>query len=46
MEHTLSPLYQPEANTEVERINRTMGEALTKLVNKHPKKWSENLLDV
>ena len=46
IEHTLSPPYRAEANVGVERINRTMGEALTKLVNKHPKKWSEHLPDI
>ena len=46
IEHTLSPPYPPQANAGVERIHRTMGEALTKLVNKHPKKWSEHLSDV
>ena len=46
IEHTLSPPYRPLANAGVERINRTMGEALTKIVNKHPKEWSEHLPDV
>ena len=45
IEHTLSPPYHPQANMGVEKINRTV-EALTKLVNKHPKKWSENLPDI
>ena len=46
IEHTLSPPYRPQANAGVERIKRTMGEALTNLVKKHPKKWSQHLPDV
>ena len=46
IEHALSLPYRPKAYARVERINRTMGEALTKLVNKHPKKWPEHLPDV
>lgn len=46
IEHTFSHPYRPQGNAGVERINRTMGEALTKLVDKHPKQWSERLPDV
>ncbi|CAB3998885.1 Transposon Ty3-G Gag-Pol poly [Paramuricea clavata] len=46
IEHTFSPPYRPQGNAGVERINRTMGEALTKLVDKHPNRWSQHLPDV
>jgi transposase InsO family protein len=45
-EHTFSPNYRPQRNADVERINRTMGEALTKLADKHPNRWSQHLPDV
>jgi hypothetical protein len=46
IEHTFSPPYRPQGNAGVERINRTMGEALTKLVDKHPNRWPQHLPDV
>ncbi|CAB4015791.1 Retrovirus-related Pol poly from transposon 412 [Paramuricea clavata] len=46
IEHTFSPPYRPQGNAGVERINRTMGEALTKLADKHPNRWSQHLPDV
>jgi hypothetical protein len=46
IEHIFSQPYRPQGNAGVERINRTMGEALTKLVDKHPNRWSQHLPDV
>ena len=46
IEHTYSPPYRSQGNAEVERLNRTMWEALSNLVDKHPRKWSEHLPDV
>jgi hypothetical protein len=33
----------PQGNADVERINRTMGETLTKLADKHPNRWYQHL---
>ena len=46
IEHTYRSQYRLQGNAGVERLNRTMGETLCKLVNKHPRQWSEQLPDV
>lgn len=46
MEHTFSDPYRPQGNSGVERLNRTMAESITKLVNNHPKSWPEHLPEV
>ena len=46
IEHTYSTQFRLQGNAGVGRLNHTMGEALCKLVNKHPRQWSEHLHDV
>ncbi|CAB4044717.1 Transposon Ty3-I Gag-Pol poly [Paramuricea clavata] len=44
--HPIRGQTRPQENVDVERINRTMGEALTKLEEKHPNRWFQHLPDV
>lgn len=46
IEHSFSDPYRPQGNSGVERLNRTMAECITKLVDNHPKSWPEHLPDV
>ncbi len=46
IKHTFSDPYRPQGNSGVERLNRTMAESLTKLVDNHPKSWPDFLPEV
>ena len=46
IEHTFSDPYRPQGNSGVERLNRTMAEAITKLADNHPSSWPDHLPDV
>ena len=45
-EHSYSTAYRPQANGSVERLNRTMGTMLSKLVTKNPRDWPDYLPEV
>ena len=46
IEHSYSAAYRPQANGSVERLNRTMGTVLSKLVTKRPRNWPDYLPEV
>ena len=46
IEHSYSNAYRPQANGSVERLNRTMGTMLSKLVTKNPRDWPDYLPEV
>ena len=46
IEHSYGTAYRPQANGSVERLNRTMGTMLSKLVTKNPRDWPDYLPEV